>query len=327
MKKGLLTAFVAVASLAVLPGVAAGQERGQDRVVGSGSTGFFTSFDLSATSGPFGESPTGHIAVDATGFGHFESSSITCMSVSGKAATIAGILEPNTFGFVGIVATVVDNGPAGSGGDSFTASPTIDAPTCPTPIPSTTGNLLSGDVVVVDAARRRGLGCGDLNHTHAEGASCGSSPAFAGLKDDSVVGTGDFGFFTNLDLDVRSGPLGENPTGHLAVSALITRFETSSISCLSVNGTAATIGGPLKPNSSGFVAVLASVSDNDLTIGRPDDFTASPMDSAPTVCPAPTPFSFNLGSGDIVVRDAGARRGLGCGDPNHTHLEDAEFCK
>ncbi len=265
------------------------------------------------------------------GFGDFETDAITCMSVSGNAATIGGTLQPNSAGFVAIIATVVDNGPAGSGLDSFTATPVETAPTtCPAPFASSFGNVVTGDVAVIDAARRRGLGCGDPNHVHAEGVGCGEVPEFAGLKEDSVSGSGDFGFFTDLDLDVSSGPLGEDPEGHLAVTvgAFGTiRFETSSITCLSVSGSAATIGGTLEPNTAGFVAVLASVSDNDLTNLRPDGFTASPVPTAPTECPTPAPFSFEGATGDIVVRDAGLRRGLGCGDPNHPHIEDPEFCK
>jgi hypothetical protein len=326
----LLISGVLVVALASPDGAHAAKAPAGDSAIGNGNAGFFT-FDFAVTSGPLGESPAGHLAVEAQGFGAFETDTITCMSVSGNAATIGGTLQPNSFGFAAVIATVVDNGPAGSGLDYFNATPVAAAPTtCPAPFASSFGNVVTGDVAVVDAARRRGLGCGDPNHVHAEGAGCGNAPEFAGLKEDSVTGSGDFGFFTGLDLDVSSGPLGEDPEGHLAVTVGAlgsARFETSSITCMSVSGSAATIGGTLEPNAAGFVALLASVSDNDLTNASPDGFAASPVTTAPTVCPTPEPFSTQDGSGDIVVRDAGLRRGLGCGDPNQTHIEDAEFCK
>lgn len=188
------------------------------------------------------------------------------------------------------------------------------------------GTLTSGDFLVVDAGRRRGLGCGDQTHTHTGAAACGQPGLTAGLKTDTVTGEGDFGLFTGLNLDVQSGPSGENPTGSLAVTVDLfgTRFESDSITCLAVNGTAATIGGTLKPNSVGYTAFVASVTDNGGL--APDGYSASPATSAPTICPPPAPFSIFGATGDIVVLDAGLRRGLGCGDPNHPH-RDAADCK
>lgn len=310
------------------PGGAIAAPPAQDSAVGTGSTDFFTDIDFSVASGPFGENPTGHLSFTAVGFGTFEVDDITCLLANGKSATIGGTLEPNPLGFTAIVATVTDNGPAGSGLDSFTATPVGGAPTtCPPPIPSGAGNLVTGDIVIVDAARRRGLGCGDANHTHIEASGCGGKPVFAGLKEDSVTGEGDFGFgfYTDLDLDVIGGEHGENPTGHIAVTAIGIRFETDMLTCLAVSGNAATIGGTLKPNSAGFTAVVATAVDNDAN-GLPDAYSAGPVTTAPTVCPTPIPFSGDGSGGSIVVRDAGVRRGLGCGDPNHPH-EVAGDCK
>src|SRR5215212_2103229 len=325
-RRSWLLAVGALAVALAASSEASATQPAQDSAVGSGSTDFFTDIDLSVTAGPFGESPSGHLSFNTAAFGSFTVDQITCMATTGNSATIGGTLEPNSLGFTAIVATVTDNGPADSGLDSFTATPVGSATSCPTPISSSVGNLITGDIVVVDAARRRGLGCGDAGHTHTEAADCGGKPVFAGLTQDSVTGEGDFnsGFFSDLDLDVTSGPNGENPTGHIAVTAIGIRFETESVTCLAVSGNAATIGGTLKPNSAGFTAVIATAVDNDL-IGLPDAYTASPATTAPTTCPTPIPFADASSSGSIVVRDAGVRRGLGCGDPNLPH-DDVDDC-
>jgi hypothetical protein len=322
--------IVAVGVLAVAlasPSGALAAPAAQDSVAGTGSTDFFTGIDFSVTSGPFGENPTGHLSFTTAVFGSFEADTITCLEVDGKAATIGATLKPNAAGFTALVVTVTDNGPAGSGLDAFSASPSSSAPTtCPFPIASPVGNLPTGDIVVVDAARRRGLGCGDANHTHTEASGCGGQPAFAGLKEDSVTGEGDFSnfFFTDLDLDVSSGPQGENPTGHIAVTVPpFGHFETASITCFAVSGNAVTIGATLKDNSAGFVAVVAHATDNSTT-GLEDAFDAGPVATAPTVCPVPVPSAGFSSNGNIVVRDAGGRRGLGCSDPNHTHADSSE---
>jgi hypothetical protein len=172
LRRWLLVAGMLVAALSVPSAAEAAPEPAQDSAVGSGSTAFFTSFDFSVTSGPFGESPTGHIAVEVAGFGQFESSSITCMSVSGNAATIGGTLRPNTAGYVAVLATAVDNDATNSGPDAFSASPVNSAPTvCPAPTPFS-GPFAAGDIVVRDAGLRRGLGCGDNNNTHLESSEC-----------------------------------------------------------------------------------------------------------------------------------------------------------
>src|SRR4051794_23396723 len=106
--------------LAALIAPSAAGAKSVDFVVGSGSTVFFSSFETNLTSGPSGENPTGHVVAD--GFGeHFESSSITCLSVSGNTATYVDTLKPNIFGFTYGKATAVDNGPANSGLDTLAA--------------------------------------------------------------------------------------------------------------------------------------------------------------------------------------------------------------
>jgi hypothetical protein len=53
---------------------------------------------------------------------------------------------------------------------------------------------------------------------------------------DSAVGSGSAGIFTDFNFNVTSGPSGENPTGFTTSDAVGDHFVTSSITCLSVNG-------------------------------------------------------------------------------------------
>jgi hypothetical protein len=125
----------------------------RDSVVARGSSvsGFtITNVDVDVSSGPSGENPTGHAAADVSGVGHLQSSSITCLSVSGNSANIAGSLEPNSAGYAGFFATVLDLGPANSGQDRFGAVGGSNVPTnCSGPIG--TGNLNGDGAVVLDA--------------------------------------------------------------------------------------------------------------------------------------------------------------------------------
>jgi hypothetical protein len=121
----------------------------QDSAVGNGSTSAFN-FDFNVTSGPSGENPTGFATTD--GFGeHFQASSIACLAVNGSTATFAGGLQPNTFGFTDFRVTVVDNGPANSGLDTYAANGYFAPVGCSAPETSFQGALTSGDIVVVDS--------------------------------------------------------------------------------------------------------------------------------------------------------------------------------
>ena len=86
---------------------------------------------------------------------------------------------------------------------------------------------------------------------------------------DSVIVTGGgsapvptLGVLTDIDVNVTSGPSGENPTGHLAARLGIELLESSSITCFSVNGNTAVVGGDLKPNQAGFTNFTADLVDN-----------------------------------------------------------------
>lgn len=118
-----------------------------DSVVVTGN-GAFQNIDINVSSGPSGENPTGHVAADVAPYGRLQSSGITCLSVSGASANIAGTLEPNSAGVSQFRVTVVDNGPADSGLDGFVGSPTGFAD-CSQSLG--TSPLTSGDAVVLDA--------------------------------------------------------------------------------------------------------------------------------------------------------------------------------
>jgi hypothetical protein len=151
MKRTIAFALLAV-SLGVATGAAA-QVPSQDSASATGGTASYTSFTLSVTSGPSGENPTGTFVLDIPGLFHGEASSIACLAVSGNEATFAGTQIPNAFGFTHFKATVVDNGPPGSGLDTFATNGYFAPQDCSTAEPGAFGTqtLTSGDVVVVDA--------------------------------------------------------------------------------------------------------------------------------------------------------------------------------
>jgi hypothetical protein len=123
---------------------------------------------------------------------------------------------------------------------------------------------------------------------------------FADATSDSVVVSGNGYPYSNIDINVSSGPSGENPTGHVAADTSIGRVQSSSISCLSVVGNRATVSGPLEPNSGGYAFFHLTVRDNGPADSGLDGFVAAPID-------APNCGYFtggSLESGDAVVKDA-----------------------
>jgi hypothetical protein len=115
-------------------------------VMGNGS---FSNIDIDVSSGPSGENPTGHVAADVPPYGRLTSSAISCLSVTGATANVAGTLEPNSAGVTDFRVTVVDNGPADSGLDGFAGGPGSVAAGCA--VTQSTIPLSSGDAVVIDA--------------------------------------------------------------------------------------------------------------------------------------------------------------------------------
>src|ERR687894_407302 len=138
----LAVATFTAATVLAAPALTSAQAPTRDFVTASGAAGIsprtlvFNNIDINVTSGPSGENPTGHVSFfrEVT----FESASITCLSVSGNTAVIAGSLQPNSFGVPGFLVRLVDNGPANSQLDTFAAD--VFFPTVPTvclpPLPS-----------------------------------------------------------------------------------------------------------------------------------------------------------------------------------------------
>ena len=100
--------------------------------------------ELSATSGPNGENPTGEVRLHGDAFS--DSGRVTCLAVSGNSATLN---FASTF-LLGEIATahVVDDTP-----DTFAIVALLRAPTdCSPPSPTSPAYpLTSGDIQVVDA--------------------------------------------------------------------------------------------------------------------------------------------------------------------------------
>lgn len=121
----------------------------QDSAIVSGSTATFTNIDFVRVSGPSGENPTGHVAVDAFGF-HFTAGAPDCLAVNGNTATASGPVDPNPFGVTHAKTTVVDNGPADSGLDTYISIASTSPFDCSTPVLGGE-NLITGDAVVTDS--------------------------------------------------------------------------------------------------------------------------------------------------------------------------------
>jgi hypothetical protein len=154
--------------------------------------------------------------------------------------------------------------------------------------------------------------------------SCTLPPAAAGQvpTEDSVVGDGEGNFFL-FDVDARSGPSGENPSGtatwHLGRASGPT--WTVDVTCLSVTGNTAVIGfsGTVsRPLITEPTAGLIRVVDAGGPNSGLDSFEFAEQRGDPSSGPLPGPtecssfpsiFPFvngpiSITSGDIVVTDA-----------------------
>jgi hypothetical protein len=131
--------------------------------------------------------------------------------------------------------------------------------------------------------------------------------SLAQVTQDSVVGTGTNPLYI-FDLDARSGPSGENPTGtaNVVARSAPTFGIAGPVTCLTVTGNRAVIGinnslGDPRLGPGWFIEV---------TDGTPDSLEANPTSltfppEVPTVCPASLGLVQQpLDSGDIVVTDA-----------------------
>jgi hypothetical protein len=157
MKRFLLGAGLAVVILGALPTLASAQVASGDSVAGSGVfiSGSENSFEFNVAGGPSGENPSGSFSLAVPFLGEtFTTTEITCLSISGDTATFAGLLAPNSGGFVYFKVTVVDQGPTG---DIFGVVAYVSAPNCvpimhPEGMGSLgTGPIASGNITVTDA--------------------------------------------------------------------------------------------------------------------------------------------------------------------------------
>jgi hypothetical protein len=146
--RGILPLFVA-GLVCCCPAAAGAQTPTQDSVTGVGGAlrpdnGFGVGFDVSASSGPSGESPAGNVLFTQGRFPYF-GGPVTCLAVNGNVATV----NLDTDGFAGIVTVEVTDSPAGdlmrvamahrSPGDCSALGTAIDL------------RVTSGDLTVVDA--------------------------------------------------------------------------------------------------------------------------------------------------------------------------------
>jgi hypothetical protein len=122
---------------------------------------------------------------------------------------------------------------------------------------------------------------------------------------DSVVGTGSLGF-SSFSLDVRSGPLGELPSGSVSVSldADGPLLVSDSIACLAVDGNAATFAGTWGPNPDGMTHFAITVIDAGPAASTPDSLSFVSTTNAPVGCGGHGGVLGPLAGGEVVVTDA-----------------------
>ena len=183
------------------PATSGAQIPTQDSATGHGNTLSFKEIQFTFTSGPSGESPTGSSSLVFVGPGvqaPFTASAPTCVRVEGNTATAAGPLDPNVLGYPYGKLTVVDNGPANSGLDTYAPIGELQPFDCSSPNVVNQENLIDGDIVVVDAPPRppapttdaatiSGNAVNNRTLTANPGASTGgSSTSFPWLRCDAA---------------------------------------------------------------------------------------------------------------------------------------------
>ena len=125
--------------------------------------------------------------------------------------------------------------------------------------------------------------------------------AMAQVAEDSVAGraTTDF-FFQTIEIDARSGPTGENPTGTAFFTDPAGERLGGPVTCLAIDGNTALIVVE-EPDFLGVGFLAMHVVDNSAT-GLPDTFLALPT-AAPDDC-SPLNGLLPIASGDLAVIDA-----------------------
>ncbi len=120
-----------------------------------------------------------------------------------------------------------------------------------------------------------------------------------GPSEDSVKGTGTDVFFGAFDIDVSSGPSGENPTGQASFQSAVGPL-TGPVSCLEVHDNVATFN--ITGTSYGLITF--EVTDNT---GATDVIEGIPTIRAASDCsPVVGAVQGSVLSGDLVVVDTRA---------------------
>jgi hypothetical protein len=264
-----------LAALGAAP--ASGQTPLRDAVFGSGSGGFGISelgFQVDVSSGPGGEAVSGSASFSSPVLPGGTFAAISCLSVAGNVATLAGPLEPGLPGDPGFGKLILtDDDPIGLAGAAVydtapDCSPDFDgARTVSGP-----WRLSTGDVTVLDDAT---------------------------ALPDMVFGSGAGQFLgetIGIDVHATSGPNGENPQGTVSASrsGVVGRIFEGLVTSLRVVGSTATVEAR---DPSGVSTLLLLVED------RPAGDHVVLNCTAPGCFP-PAFFDFVLSVGDIVVREA-----------------------
>ena len=115
---------------------------------------------------------------------------------------------------------------------------------------------------------------------------------------DSVSGSGTADVFGPFQIDIRSGPNGENPTGQVSIQPSF-GLVTGAPSCLAVRGNVATFSVPL-----GRITLAFEVTDN-AGLGIPDVIRGISLLASSRDCsPLSAATTGVVRSGDIVAVDA-----------------------
>jgi hypothetical protein len=161
---------------------------------------------------------------------------------------------------------------------------------------------------------------GALTATALALATTTSAAAPPLVIEDSAVGSAIILIeFRGVTFDARSGPSGENPSGHASAGVRSTYAVSGPVTCLWVSGNRATIGfaveeGLFPPGHGGH---FIFVEDNGSPGAGRDLANDVPLSYPPTVCPPATdedlvPFPFipvrpqPIQAGDVTVHDSTA---------------------
>jgi hypothetical protein len=121
---------------------------------------------------------------------------------------------------------------------------------------------------------------------------------------DSVTGSGTAGPVT-FQIDARSGPSGESPTGHVTASDQRTTLD-GTVTCLAVDGDVATVNVQRQDGGIStqmwFDAAAGPTNADGIIFGSA---SRAPDDCSP-LAPTEQAFSFLVSFGDIAVHDAHA---------------------